>query len=252
MSIDINENIITAIDGDVGDGKTLLMTYFAWKNPSLLKRANYILNLPNVELLELDTLIDIKSEKKSMVFITESTTLLDNSRSMSNLNLYLSYVGMQHRKSNTDILIDMQLLETINPRFLRLCKIYITALGFYGDKFYYKIVARKHQRYSNPVFRSLSFETVCKFKDLYDTTEKIEPPNIEHLKNEVKNPKKLKEEVEALANEILDDKKKYGLPESVKHISMPKISSILMKMEKSDSYSYYLHPTINAMLESGS
>ena len=70
------KNIITAIDGDRGKGKTLVMTSFLALNPKLPKYINFKAELPNIYPLEISELLELKANNRIMVGITESTTLL--------------------------------------------------------------------------------------------------------------------------------------------------------------------------------
>ena len=92
------KNIITAIDGDRGKGKTLVMTAFLALNPDLPKYINFKAELPNIYPLEICELLELKSDNRIMVGITESTTLLDTMKVNTHLGQWLSYVSMQSRK----------------------------------------------------------------------------------------------------------------------------------------------------------
>ena len=75
------KNIITAIDGDRGKGKTLVMTGFLALNPVLPKYINFKVDLPNIFALEISELLELKANNRIMVAITETTTLLDTNES---------------------------------------------------------------------------------------------------------------------------------------------------------------------------
>lgn len=242
------KNIITSIEGDRGKGKTILQVYFLYKNPTLPKFVNYNLNLPNVKPLELDKILDFNYKERVMIGITESTTLLENQRAMTNLSLYLGYVAMQSRKigeSGLDIIIDEQILESIQNRFLTQCDIFITALGIGEKGFYYSLYLRKHKFFTNPILKYINFETLYKIKDLYDTKEKIEPMNIENLKVSAMSPIKLKERINILADKILSNKEEYGIKNK---ITYPQLNAILLEMEEPENLNYYLYGKINNVL----
>jgi hypothetical protein len=251
------KNIITAIDGDRGKGKTLVMTDFLALNPDLPKYINFKAQLPNVYPLEISELLELKSEKRIMVGITESTTLLDTMKVNTHLGQWLSYVSMQSRKIGNfgvDVLIDMQVLSTIQSRFMTQCNLYVHALGL-GEKGFYYVLSKENLEINPFAKRSLKylpFSDAYKIKDIYDTMERFQPDNVEDLKISVMSQEKRKIVINELVKEILSNKKKYGILDKTGRIgctvTMKQISSILMDMGKSDDLSYYIHPKINMEL----
>jgi len=254
------KNIITAIDGDRGKGKTLVMTDLLAINPDLPKYINFKADLPNIFPLEVSELLDLNSDKRLMVGITESTTLLDNMKSNTHLGQWLSYVSMQSRKigqCGVDVLIDMQVLSTIQSRFMTQCNLYIHALGL-GEKGFYYVVSKENLEI-NPFaprkLKYLSYKEAYYIKDIYDTMERFKPENVENLKINVMSQEKRKIIVDELVKEILEHKDKYGIEgkngKAGKTVTMKQISSILLDMGKSDDLSYFLHPKINMELLRG-
>jgi hypothetical protein len=254
------KNIITAIDGDRGKGKTLLMTLFLALNPDLPKYINFKLDLPKIYPLEISELLELKANNRIMVGITESTTLLDTMKVNTHLGQWLSYVSMQSRKIGdygVDVLIDMQVLSTIQSRFMTQCNLYIHALGL-GKKGFYYILSLENLEF-NPFtkrqLKYLPFSDAFKLKDIYNTMERFQPDNVENLKISVMSQEKRKIIIDELVKEILTNKKKYciegknGL--AGKTVTMKQISSILLDMNKSNDLSYYLHPKINMELQKG-
>jgi hypothetical protein len=251
------KNIITAIDGDRGKGKTLVMTSFLALNPELDKYINFKAELPKIYNLEIDELLELKSNNRIMVGITESTTLLDTMKVNTHLGQWLSYVSMQSRKIGdygVDVLIDMQVLSTIQSRFMTQCNLYVHALGL-GKKGFYYILSKENLEINPFAFRQLkylSFNDAFKLKDLYNTMERFQPDNVEDLKISVMSQDKRKIIINELVKEILSHKKKYGIEGKTGRIgntvTMKQISSILMDMGKSDDLSYFIHPKINLEL----
>jgi hypothetical protein len=251
------KNIITAIDGDRGKGKTLIMTDFFAVNPELPKYINFKAELPNVYPLEVSELLELNADKRIMVGITESTTLLDNMKSNTHLGQWLSYVSMQSRKigaCGVDVIIDMQVLSTIQSRFMTQVNMYIHALGL-GEKGFYYVLSKENLElnpFAKRQLKFLSYKEAYLIKDIYNTMEKFKPDNIENLKITVMSQEKRKIIVDELVKEILLHKEKYGIRfktgKAGNTVTMKQISSILLDMGKSDDLSYYLHPKINMEL----
>jgi hypothetical protein len=251
------KNIITAIDGKRGRGKTLLMTDLLAINPELPKYINFKAELPNVFPLEVSELLELNSEKRIIVGITESTTLLDNMKGNTYLGQWLSYVSMQSRKigqCGIDVIIDMQVLSTIQSRFMTQVNMYIHALGL-GEKGFYYILSKENLEINPFAYRQLKFlpySDAYKLKDVYNTMEKFKPDNVENLKINVMSQEKRKIIIDELTKEILSKKEKYGIRfktgKAGNTVTMKQISSILLDMGKSDDLSYYLHPKINMEL----
>jgi hypothetical protein len=254
------KNIITAIDGDRGKGKTLVMTGFLASNPLLPKYLNFKADLPNVFPLEISELLELEADKRIMVAITESTTLLDTMKVNTHLGQWLSYVSMQSRKIGNfgvDVLIDMQVLSTIQSRFMTQCNLYVHALGL-GEKGFYYVLSRENLEINPFAKRQIKYLPYCdafKLKDIYDTMERFQPDNVENLKISVMSQEKRKIIVNELVNDILKNKKLYGIENkngrAGNTVTMKQISSILLDMGKSDDLSYYLHPKINMELLRG-
>ncbi len=254
------KNIITAIDGDRGRGKTLVMTSFLALNPELPKYINFKAELPNIFPLEISELLELKANDRIMVGITESTTLLDTMKVNTHLGQWLSYVSMQSRKIGNygvDVLIDMQVLSTIQSRFMTQCNLYIHALGL-GEKGFYYVLSVENLEF-NPFakrqLKYLPFSDAFKLKDIYNTMERFQPDNVNDLKISVMSQSKRKIIIDELTKEILTHKEKYGIKgkngKAGNTVTMKQISSILMDMDKSDDLSYYLHPKINMELLRG-
>jgi hypothetical protein len=254
------KNIITAIDGDRGKGKTLIQTSFLALNPELPKYINFKADLPNVFPLEVSELLELQSDKRIMVGITESTTLLDTMKVNTHLGQWLSYVSMQSRKigkSGVDVIIDMQVLSTIQSRFMTQVNMYIHALGL-GEKGFYYVLSNENLEinpFAKRKLKYLPYNDAYKLKDIYDTMERFQPDNVEDLKISVMSQPKRKIIIDELVKEILSHKDKYGIRfktgKAGNTVTMKQISSILLDMGKSDDLSYFLHPKINMELLRG-
>jgi hypothetical protein len=167
---------------------------------------------------------------------------------------------MQSRKigkSGIDVIIDMQVLSTIQSRFMTQVNMYIHALGL-GEKGFYYVLSRENLElnpFAKRTLKYLPFIDAYKLKDIYDTMERFKPENVENLKISVMSQEKRKILVDELVKEILSHKDKYGIRfktgKAGNTVTMKQISSILLDMGKSDDLSYFLHPKINMELLRG-
>jgi hypothetical protein len=259
-------NRLVAIDGIRGSGKTSIMTYFMWKNPSLPKEVNYNLDLPNCRRLEMDMLLKgVNDEHKGMIGITESIDLLDNRRSMSDLAKFMYRVTSQSRKIGKDLLIDALILDTIDWRFLKSCDMRITAWGENITKelnrgFYYECTARVRNifhvngqmkvvfEWCQPIVKCIPYETFNQFKDKYNTMEITNTNDSDNLEVSVMSDKKKSELISSLAKEILSRRKEFGIDNKL-HISHGELLSILLDLGKPTGLEYELHAKLNRLLQ---
>lgn len=258
-------NIITAIDGGRGSGKTSLITYFLWKNPTLLKETNFDISLPNSQRLELDLLLkNATQEHNGMVGITESIDLLDNRRSMSSLSKFMYRVTSQSRKIGKDLLIDALILDTIDWRFLKSVDLHITAWGEnltpkLNKGFYYECKAKVRRLYyinnqmkvfwiwSYPIVKCISYETFNQFKDKFNTLEISENDETENLNVSVMSDKKKRELIRELATDIMNRKVEFGIDNKA-HVSHGEVCNILADLDKPSGLEYELHAKLNMLL----
>ena len=151
----------------------------------------------------------------------------------------------------------MQVLSTIQSRFMTQCNLYIHALGL-GEKGFYYVLSVENLEF-NPFakrqLKYLPFSDAFKLKDIYNTMERFQPDNVDDLKISVMSQSKRKIIIDELTKEILSNKEKYGIKDkngkAGNTVTMKQLTSILMDMDKSDDLSYYLHPKINMELLRG-
>lgn len=227
--------MLTDIYGDLGSGKTLFMTYVAWKNPDIPVISDFKLNLPNYLPLEIDELLTLKC-REAIVLFDEFDVYMNNRRAMSNLNIFLNNAIKQSRKRGLDILGSSQLFDSIDFKFSRLCKLSIVALGSNYKKFYYDLIY--HSVFGNRIVNlCINITDMEKLYDKYDTEEAVMPQNIESLTLNVKSQKKLNQEVEEIADEIISRKEEFCLG---KKITEKKLHDVLLQMEKPEDLAFYL------------
>jgi hypothetical protein len=227
--------MLTDIYGDLGSGKTLLMVYFAWKNPDIPVIANFNVKFKNVQKLELENIVNINYEK-ALILCDELYTIMDSRSSMSNINKYFSYFLFQSRKRGVDILASSQLLSSVDIRFKDLSSMSIIALGKNDKGFTYDCVIKSIFGYRISRF-ILPYAIAEKLYDKYDTLEVVLPRDIEDLSVEIQNPKKLNEIIDNLADEIISRKEEFCLG---KKITEKKLHDILLQMGKPESLAFYL------------
>lgn len=240
--------------GDRGTGKTLIMTYFAGVNfavngtgqhPTI---ADFKLDFPNFQPLEIDELLTHKYDD-ALVELDEFDVYMNNRRSMSNLNMFFANVFKQSRKKRLECIATAQLLDTIDYRFTKLTNLSIIAIGVSDLKkkevFNYDLVYKSI--FGNRIVSlTIPLDFMAQFYDKYDTNEPIQPQDLEGLTVEIKDRKKLNEEVEKLTSEILNRRLEFNIGE--KRVTIKKLYSILLQMDKPESYAMYVSERLNQKL----
>ena len=213
------ESQLIAIFGDRGSGKSLLLSWFLLKsklpffcNFHVFKdektELSYDKRMPHPryhelhpeELLEkkdIDDINHINNFYRKRIGITEAYEYFECRLGMGSFQRYMSYVGFQSRKRHADLIIDTQLDDTIDNRFLRLCNyIIIAEPEEYG--FHYYGTDRK------VIFEfDIPTQDAEKFWNKYDSWEVVTTPQIENLRKEIEvemNKPKLKENIKILEN----------------------------------------------------
>jgi hypothetical protein len=115
---------LIVIAGDIGSGKTLLMTYMALKDPRPVF-ANYFIDRPGWNILTPATIERLNHP--ALILIDEGYVWLESRISSSLVNRYWSQVLFQSRKRQLDIVITCQLVSTIDKRFREMADLYIVA-----------------------------------------------------------------------------------------------------------------------------
>lgn len=160
--------MLIIILGNLGSGKTLLLTYLATKTKRKIF-ANYEIYLKNYNKLEVDTLLNLPNNID--VYLDEAYTWLESRVSGKALNRYLSYILLQSRKRTLDIYCTAQLFSTLDKRFREKADILIKCekknLG-------YKYWIYNMNQYTQKILL-LPFEKAEKYYKVYDTYEIVEP-----------------------------------------------------------------------------
>ena len=179
--------MLIGVLGGFGSGKTLLLAVFGYKlsfNPKYVVYSNF--RIKNVEYLTPRKLLDINpKEKKAVILLDEVYSWLDSRVSISKINRILSWVVLQSRKRNMDIIYSAQLGSSVDLRLRDMTDIiiYCECLGnpVKPKGFAYLIEWQKGFRNLRRRF-FFSFKTASKFFDVYDTREIVKPLGLEKLK----------------------------------------------------------------------
>ncbi|GAG17436.1 unnamed protein product, partial [marine sediment metagenome] len=120
----------TAVLGNIGSGKTLLLTYFAYCSERDVY-ANFKIKIPNSHRLKTLGLDEIETNVD--IFIDELHLNADSRTSNSVLNRYASYEASQQRHNQADMYVSDQFFHMIDKRFRDLTTV-IVKCRCMGDK----------------------------------------------------------------------------------------------------------------------
>lgn len=241
--------------GNVGSGKTILVTEIASKVPKNVPiKSNFkLIGFPNYEPLEVEELLTLEPSKNGIVvLIDEAYTWLEARVSMSKLNRYVSYVGFQSRKRDLDIMITSQLRSAIDLRFKDMENLSIYCYDRPKPK-----TSKADFRYR--VFRGFRskkfifpFKKAEKLFGRYDTKQVILPPDIAELQAEMEiaNPKKLNDTVDKLVS-MIQKKKDFSKIEKTSDITHDLVKDFLLRTGKPFAFEPYVYVRLRAMFKSG-
>ncbi len=201
--------------GNLGSGKTLLLTAIAVLNPKRKVVSNFHLKR-EYEEFSIDKFMK-SSYHDCIIFLDEGYTYLDSRLSMSTQNRLMSYTLFQSRKKSVEIYITMQLTFSLDIRYRELADYNISCTQL-SDGFEY-IIFRPNDvdSFANAF---LSLEMAQQFFPVYDTNEVIQSgkDSIVFLSNSEKleKIKKLSEEVlaEYKENPVFSNGRKLKISKS--------------------------------------
>ena len=107
--------MIIFLIGTRGSGKSTLLTIFAYEKQNEIFISNLKIKLNNIEEFTMSKLLSEESKKKNFI-IDEASLYLDNRRSMSDINVFLSIAINQSRKFENDFYFAIQNENTIDKR----------------------------------------------------------------------------------------------------------------------------------------
>lgn len=210
------------IVGNVREGKTLLMVYYAWKLTQLNRvvpeserlpiYANFTLRYPDVKKVSVSDLLDLEGLKTGLLLGDEIYTWLESRVSSSLLNRYCSYFLFQSGKRGVDVIATAQLGSSVDLRFFDLANIIVSAFKNEKDRrFEYEYLTRcgRGVRVSN---YSLSFADAGLFWDDYDTGEPVAPLGLKELQFEMDkfDVEKINKRVDVVVERLLKESERFG------------------------------------------
>lgn len=202
--------MLIGIIGQLGSGKTLLSTILGYKiaeNPLYDGvYANYHIKHPKVKVITPIDMIDINPQgnKRALIILDEVYAWLDSRVSSSVLNRFLSWIILQSRKRNMDIIFTSQLSSLPDLRLKELSDIVIIAENV-EKGFKYQIIWQKGLRIlSKKLF--LPYEYALKYFDKFDTREIVEPILFERMKADIMHEidaKALNQQIDGIVEQII-------------------------------------------------
>lgn len=163
--------MLVIILGNLGSGKTLIMTFLALLNNKLIW-SNYFIDSINYRELEVIDLFDLPDNIN--LLMDEGYAWLESRASHDSLNEYLSSILYHSRKTFTDIYITTPDFSTIDKRFRKLANYIIFCEhreNFEIDDFHFIFYDKENNSYGNITLDYLDSKPFFK---LYNTYEKVE------------------------------------------------------------------------------
>jgi len=204
--------MLTFLKGKKGSGKTLFTTIWAEYCSKEQICCNYKLNLSDKskEILDFDVML-LFSDKlfNSLIVIDEAYIYLDSRHSMSIDNIIASYIPLQDRKRDIDIMLTLQDFSTIDKRYRNIVDNVILCNNNKDKKqFEYQFVSND---YSNTLI--LDYQNAKKFFNMYDTNQIIFNKKVNNLRyNNITN-----EDNNILISENIDKFNKFKLDYNIKN-----------------------------------
>ena len=164
----MENGLIFGIVGNIGNGKTLLATYFAalWNAYKKRVYSNYNISLSLAKKITAQDFVDLNKLKDSLAILDEAYTWLESRMSGSDLNRILSHGVLQSRKKGVDLIYTAQLNSTVDLRLRRITSTMIWALSPTEAGFNYAFFTP-----TSTVYRTLDISLCQKIFKIYDTKE---------------------------------------------------------------------------------
>ncbi|MBY8981653.1 MAG: hypothetical protein KGD57_01780, partial [Candidatus Lokiarchaeota archaeon] len=229
---------LTAVYGKGGSGKNTITAYLLAKYFQRFdKYLNFPLKLPNTYKVNTYELFEMESKDiQDIIFVgwdEAYTEGLDNRNSMTDENEIQSYLLMQARKKNYNILSIAQLnMLDVRWRELEENFIYCFPRPIY-DKHFNHYKGDFHYAYCSSGYKpkkyTLKYKDALKLFPLFETKKVILPKNFEEmrLKQELKKPKGLLNYIEQITDAIQN---KFS-DEIIAGISHDRVKSWMMDLE---------------------
>jgi len=157
--------MISGIFGNLGEGKTLLASYLAYKEAKKGRTVYANFGLPFAE--RLDTILRLKEVKNAFVVIDDIIPFLDSRQSQK--NVFMSWILNQSRKRDVDIVYTSQVLSAVDLR-LRL----LTNLIFQTHLISFPVFLIEVFDCEGNLITSFKIKYEPEIYQLYDTYEIVE------------------------------------------------------------------------------
>jgi len=205
----IKMSVINII-GDVGQGKTLLMTKWSL-NLDCPVYSNYEIKIPNYIPLTPEMLYDINKDEqrgtKCIVNLDEVYAWLESRSSGKPINIYMSYILFQSRKRGIEFRLSEQLLSSLETRFRQMInyEIYCEAFGNEDDPDFFKYTIREMKYYKSkkPLIYIITREQAKLIYPLYNSWEKVDPIDKELMYKISEDKEPIMEEIDIIVSELL-------------------------------------------------
>jgi len=188
--------MLTVVFGYMGSGKTLFLSALAKMSKKKVV-SNYNLSFPHTKF----SIYDFVNGKYNncLVLIDEAYVYIESRLSGSLRNRYMSYMLFQARKKNIEILMSMQLTNSIDQRYRNLSDMSVFCNGVNRKGFRYTIVNSKGRM----VKMLMRYEVAEKIYPVFDTNEVIASERTPNESSLLLTTPERKELVEKIAKEIL-------------------------------------------------
>lgn len=188
--------MIIGIEGDLGTGKTIMMVRYLYKDFIQLKNVVMcnMIGLQFGEIIDIPKIMQFDRYKKVKdidvskmpninnvsIGIDEITVFMDCRRSMSKMNLLLSYFILQTRKRNVHLYYTTQDVDMVDSRLFKYTNMFVFCEYIYDEngeviddwRNYFIVDRRRKRKWATNSFNM----NISKYYELYDTNERILPP----------------------------------------------------------------------------
>lgn len=193
--------------GMVGSGKTLFLVIHALSTWWKKIYANFHIKHPKFHFLEIDDFLDLPDNTD--VFLDEAYRLLESRRSMDSVNIVISQIKEQRRKTNSYWYLTAQRKDLLDTRFrtnsnlLVECKTRLP-IGKSVDDFVYKITDNDLNRV---FYQYYSYQDAEPLFSYFNTNEKVPVTNFGKVEYELikDNPQKIVPKAIEIWNIIKND-----------------------------------------------
>lgn len=182
--------VLMAIVGELGSGKTLALTYFAWRNWKRKKRkvyANYKLAFPYIPVRDIEDLINMGGLEEEVFFAGDELWLwVDCRTSISVKNRLVNQILLSSRKKNIHIAFTAQSFSQCDVRLRNICDLIARPVFMDRENKICKIIICPNP--PNKIIDQKIFYAPSVW-NLYDTREVIMPLEFHGMDEELKKRK---------------------------------------------------------------